>query len=281
MSFKDILAMLVAEDNAGVINCAQRVAQRVGGAASALLFEVEPAPIYVYGSYEGYVSGDLWQKVVAEARTAFLDSERKVKAQLTALPQEISLEERHVLAMEVAAQAALAARYRDLIVMARPDAAMSAAQRGIVDSVLFESGRPVLLAPPGWEAGAIGRTIAVGWNAKREAAQALSAAAPLIDRADKVIVLTVDARPGAKGHGDMPGADIAAHLARRGVPTEIVNVQSGARSDGAALMEASLAANADMLVIGAYGHSRIQQFVLGGVTRELMADCPIPLFMTH
>ena len=130
MSFKDILAMLVAEDNAGVINCAQRVAQRVGGAASALLFEVEPAPIYVYGSYEGYVSGDLWQKVVAEARTAFLDSERKVKAQLTALPQEISLEERHVLAMEVAAQAALAARYRDLIVMARPDAAMSAAQRG-------------------------------------------------------------------------------------------------------------------------------------------------------
>ena len=281
MSFKDILAMLVSEDNAGVINCAQRVAQRVGGAASALLFEVEPAPVYVYGSYEGYVSGDLWQGVVTEARAAFREAERKVKAQLTALPDEISLEERHVLAMDVAAQAAQAARYRDLIVLARPDAAMSAAQRAIVDSVLFDSGRPVLLTPPGWDERAIGRTIALGWNAKREAAQALSAAAPLIDRADKVIVFTVDARPGAKGHGDLPGADIAAHLARRGISAEVINVESGVRSDGAALMEASLAAHADMLVIGAYGHSRIQQFVLGGVTRELMAECPIPLFMTH
>ena len=95
------------------------------------------------------------------------------------------------------------------------------------------------------------------------------------------VVATVDAAPSASGHSEIPGHEIAAHLARHDVNVEVHNVDGLGRSHARALMDEAIAADADLLVLGAYGHSRAREFVLGGVTRELLTGSSIPLLMAH
>jgi nucleotide-binding universal stress UspA family protein len=127
----------------------------------------------------------------------------------------------------------------------------------------------------------LGENIVVAWNGRREAARALSDADSLIDLAKRVTVVTVDAKPGYETFGSTPGADIAAHLARRGVNVELRNVDGMGRGDAGAILDECAAVGADLLVMGGYGSSRLQEMVFGGVTRELSKSAPLPILMSH
>jgi nucleotide-binding universal stress UspA family protein len=205
-----------------------------------------------------------------------------VKARLTASGRPFELHNVEALGRDLGRVAAVHARYADLAVMARPREDHGADIRlDMIEGVLFHAGRPVLVAPPDWKGGDIGKTVAIAWDASREATRALAEARPFLGKCARAVVLTVDAKPKAFGHGEQPGLNIAAHLKRRGVTAEVRNVESGGRAISAALLAEAEAVGADLMVMGAYAHSRLREMVFGGATRELLETARIPLLMAH
>ena len=165
-------------------------------------------------------------------------------------------------------------RFHDLTVMGR-DRELSAEH---IISVLMQSGRPLLLAPP-QPSDTIGRTIAIAWKASAEAARALTAASFLLAKAQKVIILSV-----AEESGDgarLSAEHLAGQLAWQGIKAEIRMGTAPTVSTTQSLVEMAYDCGADLLVMGAYGHNRVREFIFGGVTRELLATGALPLFMVR
>jgi nucleotide-binding universal stress UspA family protein len=179
------------------------------------------------------------------------------------------------------ANTAVYARYADVVLFGPADDYDHASiRRETIEGILFASGRPVLIIPNGYKPRAI-EHFAIGWNATRECTHALRDATAFAAPAAKVDILVLDAKPSAKGHGSEPGADIARHLARHGFAATVVPVRGGQVPDGAALVKAARMGGASVLALGAYGHSRLRQMILGGVTRDLLAGAAIPLLFSH
>lgn len=151
----------------------------------------------------------------------------------------------------------------------------------VVERVLFSSGRPVLVVPYAGRFETVGRRVLVAWNASREAARALHDALPFVARAETVIVLTVDPRRRADGHGDVPAADIASHLARHGVRATVAREAVESLGEADALLDRAADMSADLIVAGAYGHPRLRELLLGGVTRALLDRMTVPVLMSH
>jgi nucleotide-binding universal stress UspA family protein len=148
--------------------------------------------------------------------------------------------------------------------------------------VLLNCSRPVLVLPLSGGATDIGKRITVAWNGSDGATRAITSALPLLKHADKVDLVVFDAAGGAYQHGAEPGADMALYLARHGIDVEVAAIGGeAAREDGGGLLSFAAERRADLIVMGAYGHSRFREFVLGGVSRTLLAAAPIALWMAH
>lgn len=175
------------------------------------------------------------------------------------------------------------ARYADLIILSQRDTAGEVLHSGyeIPDRVLMGAGRPCLIIPTIYDGSPFGKRIMIGWDAGRMAARAVHDAMPLLRAADKVTIMVVNPKPGADGHGDLPGADLAAHLARHGVTAEADHTLSKDVGIGDLLLSRAADAQADMIVIGGYGHARWRELVMGGVTQHLLENMPLPILMSH
>jgi nucleotide-binding universal stress UspA family protein len=138
------------------------------------------------------------------------------------------------------------------------------------EQVALASGRPVLIVPYAGHFDNVGRRVLIAWNATREAARAVSDAMPLLTSTELVTVLTIDPREGPHGHGKLPGADIALHLARHGVEAQIERTVSAGMPVGEVLLSRVADLGADLIVMGAYGHSRAREVLLGGATRSVL-----------
>jgi len=173
------------------------------------------------------------------------------------------------------------AHYADLTVVARPDpGGQTAGPLGLGESLVFTSGRPVILFPPRGTASRV-RRILVGWNAGRESVRAVADAMPLLVRAEAVEVLVVDPESRRSGHGQEPGADIARHLARHGVQVEVRRRLSEGEDVGRVLLSQAAAFGADLMVMGAYGHSYLNEWIFGGVTRTVLHEANLPVLMSR
>ncbi len=181
---------------------------------------------------------------------------------------------------EVAELVMLHARYADLaIVGQRSERTDSVADYypGIAEEVVLGAGRPVLVVPYIGSPATVGKRVLVAWNGCREAARALNDALPILERAEHVTVLVID----ADDAGRTPGADIAAHLARHGVRAEASHVPSGGLGIGDALLSRAADLACDLIVMGAYGHSRVREFVMGGASRHIFDHMTVPVLMAH
>jgi nucleotide-binding universal stress UspA family protein len=178
---------------------------------------------------------------------------------------------------------ATSARYADLVVLgqADPDLVDGAEQRAFPDHAILATGRPTLVIPYAGTFNTIGEHVVVAWNATRESTRAVTDAMPLLERAKKVTIIVGDARPGAGGHGDTPGADVALYLARHGVKVEVSQERTAGIDVGSLLLSRISDLGADLLVMGAYGHSRLRELVLGGVTRTILKEMTVPVLMSH
>jgi nucleotide-binding universal stress UspA family protein len=179
--------------------------------------------------------------------------------------------------------ATLHARYADLAVVGQddPDVGEFDTPRGIAERILLGAGRPVLIVPYVGAPRAVGEHVVIAWNASREATRATNDALDLLVRAAKVTVLAINPRGGPTGHGDVPGADIALHLARHGVKAEAMSVESDDVRAAEMLLSVLADLGADLLVMGGYGRSRVRELVLGGVTRDILRSMTTPVLMSH
>lgn len=177
----------------------------------------------------------------------------------------------------------LHAKYTDLVVLGQRDTSEDAmdGEDGLVDHVVLEAGRPVLVVPYAGKFKTIGSKVVLAWNASREATRAVNDAMPLLQKAREVEVLAINPRGGRAGHGDVPGADISLHLARHGVKANAEHIFSDDVDPGAMLLSRAADAGADLIVMGAYGRSRLRELVLGGATRHLLRHMTVPVLMAH
>jgi nucleotide-binding universal stress UspA family protein len=196
-----------------------------------------------------------------------------VEADAVTAPKTFAVSFRHVVDGEVD-RVLHSGRLSDLIVMARPGAEEGGLS-ATFDAALFDSGRPVLLVPTKPVAD-LGSTIAVAWDCSREAARALGAALPVLATAKKVVLLTAR-EPGRR----VEPSELAAYLAQHGIEARTWAFTPGPGSLGDALIEEAGKAGADLLVMGAYGHSRLREMVLGGVTRSILAEANMPVLLMH
>jgi nucleotide-binding universal stress UspA family protein len=182
----------------------------------------------------------------------------------------------------VGAQLALHARYADLVVLGQSDPdATDATPSDLPETLALSTGRPVLVVPHIGAKAPLGKTVMLCWNASRESARAASDALPLLRGADKVIVLSVDPKPSAAGHGAEPGADVAAWLARHGVKVTVQRDVAADSDVGGVILSRAADHDVDLIVMGLYGHSRLREMVLGGASRTLLASMTVPVFVAH
>lgn len=177
---------------------------------------------------------------------------------------------------------AVSARYADLLVVGQADPDDPAGGRNdLPEAMAFATGRPVLVVPHVGAHQSVGKTVMLCWNSSRESARAAADALPFLQAADKVIVLVVDPEVSADGHGQEPGADVATWLARHGVK---VVVQRDVAADAAVaeiILSRAADHDVDLIVMGIYGHSRLREMVLGGVSRTLLSSMTVPVLMSH
>jgi nucleotide-binding universal stress UspA family protein len=174
----------------------------------------------------------------------------------------------------------LHARYADLLILGQPaDNGAAVLNREFAGRVLMTCGRPVLLVPFAGEFASVGRRVLVSWNAGREATNAVTMALPLLKRADRVDVVMFN--PKSPAHGAVPGADIAVWLARHGVRVQVSEERVADSDIGGHLLSLASDLTSDLLVMGGYGHSRLTEFALGGVTRTILESMTLPVLMAH
>ena len=173
-------------------------------------------------------------------------------------------------------------RASDLVVVSQVDEdSDTGVELDFVERVVMESGRPVLVLPRSFRGGAIGRKTLVGWNATREAARAAWDALPLLAAAEDVRFVWVDPQKSLEPSGALPGAEIATAFARHGVKATAEPLPTAGLNAGEALMNRALDHGADLLVMGAYGHSRMREFVFGGATRFVLRRMTVPTLLSH
>lgn len=171
------------------------------------------------------------------------------------------------------------ARLFDLTVVAQPDPDRPGPEEVIAETVLLDSGRAVLLVPYVQKAGYGGGRAVVAWDGSRAAARALAEGLPLLHRSEVVEVLRV-----LRGsEEDESGDDVVRHLARHGLSarTRTLHLGSGVTSVAQAILNEVSDQGADLVVMGGYGHSRLRELVLGGVTREILSAMTVPVLMAH
>ena len=177
----------------------------------------------------------------------------------------------------------LSARYSDLVVVGQsdPEASGLPLPDDLPEAVAMATGRGTLVVPYAGVRKPPGGNILLCWNASRESARAASDALPFLKAAAQVTVLVVEPRTSASGHGAEPGADVAAWLSRHGVR---VTVQREAAADadvGQVIASRAMDHGCDLIVMGIFGHSRLREMVLGGASRTMLANMPVPLLMAH
>ncbi|WP_281299727.1 MULTISPECIES: universal stress protein [unclassified Iodidimonas] len=170
-----------------------------------------------------------------------------------------------------------AARLADLTIVPQPVEPNHQDSADLLNEVLFRSGRPLLLAPPERQHKNPGKSILVAWNGRAECARTVAASLPFLHQAERIILLTVDDE-----HPDRPSLEgLRIYLARHGLTAETRQVHSEQRSVGETIRATVEKEQADLLIMGAFSHSRWREMIVGGVTRDAIHHARIPVFMSH
>jgi len=168
------------------------------------------------------------------------------------------------------------ARLYELSILARPVAKSYVPRQALLETVLFESGRLILVAPPEAPTTLDG-PIVIAWNGSNESARTIALSAPFLRRAERVVVLSVEG-------GMVPGPharDVARSLARSGITSDAVETKADGRGPGEAILAEAQRFSASILIKGAYTHSRLRQMIFGGATHHILQNATLPVLMAH
>jgi nucleotide-binding universal stress UspA family protein len=266
-------------ESAGILEFAGMLAREHGARLISVFMQPEPTVTPA----ETFARGKGMQSTI-EVHQAQLD---RIEADYRAQFEDIV--RRHGIRSEsewrsltyLSSEVAVNAYYADLVVVVRPESAgQTAVPPGLAESLVLSSGRPIIVFPPRSAVSQV-RRILVAWNATRESIRAVADAMPLLAKAEAVEVLVVDHQRRPEGHGQEPGADIARHLAHHGAHVEVRRLSSGGKDVGRLLLSQAAAFGADLLVMGAYGHTQLREWMFGGVTRTVLYEAGLPVLMSR
>ncbi|MEZ5811659.1 MAG: universal stress protein [Rhizobiaceae bacterium] len=276
---KTILAVLRGQKDAErVLERAIPLAQQFS--SHLIGFHCEPLP-GAYSTPVGFPSTDLYtaDMAVAAERTAEIKSLFDKAAGNAGLSAEWRATE--TFSGDAGLSALSSALACDMILAGQVDPDLAHADVADLEALLFDSGRPVIFVPYASQKPRPISKIVLGWDGSREAARAAFDALPLILAADETEVFTVDPRNTPSQDAPMAGAEIAAALARHGAKISVETEPSGGLDVGSVIENRLVDAQADLLVIGAYGHSRLRERLFGGVTRTLLTSMPVMTLMSR
>jgi nucleotide-binding universal stress UspA family protein len=278
MALKDILVHIDSSPSAVTrLDFAIRLAQG-HDAHLVAVYVVAIAPIHQY------TEADLGPELI-EAHDRFMrESAEEAKRQFDEKTSHagIAAEWRQVEGA-VPEMLVLNSRYADLAIVGQrvPGRLDAGAAPELPDHVVMDVGRPAIVVPHTGAPDTVGRRVLLAWNASRAAARATNDALPILQAADEVRIMVINPEQGIMGHGELPGADVATHLARHGVKGEVVEVTADRSTVGDELIAQCGVFNADMMVIGSYGSFRLRELVFGGTTRRILESMTVPVFMSR
>jgi nucleotide-binding universal stress UspA family protein len=278
IEFREIVVFISGHSEAsGLLEFAGVLAREHGARLISVFVQPEPA----LTTAEAFARG----KGIQEVTEAHQSELEKIEAGYRVVFEKIV--RRHGLQSEwralphFSSEVAVHAYYADLVVIARPDSmSPKAGPPGLAESLVLSSGRPIILFPRHGTVSQV-RRIVVGWNTTRESIRAVADALPLLVRAEAVEVLVVDHGHDSGGHGQERGTDIARHLACHGAHVEVQRLSSGAQDVGHLLLSQAAKFRADLMVMGAYGHSQVREWMFGGVTRTVLYEAGLPVLMSR
>lgn len=278
MTYKTILVHLNNESRSGpLLECAMTFGEHFGSHVIGLYvfpaFRLSPPVPMPFGNE---LAGTLRGELREEERRIRLIFDTVAKGRtIVSEWRSVTTERRPV------ADVALGhARASDLVIASQADPDWGFSDiLDCPDRLAIESGRPVLVLPSSGRFSALPRTVLVAWNGRRESARAVFDALPLLTLAETVEVLTVDELP--RDEASLPDTEIAAVLARHGANVKVTNLMPRAGVAAQEIRARAVDIKADLLVMGAYGHSRLSEFVFGGATRHLLKEMTIPVLFSH
>jgi nucleotide-binding universal stress UspA family protein len=264
-------------ETAGILEFAGILAQEHGARLIGVFMQPPPAvtPAQTFAVGKGILE-------VIEAQQAQIEGiEVNHRAQFEQMVRRHGIRSEWRSLPDLSSEVAVHAYYADLVVIARPESpGQTAGPPGLTESLVLSSGRPIILFPPHGPVSPV-RRILVGWNAKRESIRAVADALPLLVKAEALEVLVIDHERQQARHGQEPGADIARHLAHHGAHVEVRRLSSGGKDVGHFLLSQASAFGADLVVMGAYGHSYLRQWMFGSVTRTVLYEADFPVLMSR
>lgn len=276
MALKDILTIIDLAGAQPAANYALDLAGRndahVTGLAMAFepvvpAFAAAPMPVdYLQAAHEQAVSAAKDARAAFEelARRAAVKSESRIADLLTGGPLESVLQH---------------CRTTDLVAVSQSNPDSPEPMRDLlIETILFESGVPVLLVPYIGAPTGAPKHVLIGWDGSSTAARAVHAALPMLSSAEKITVLLIEKK--TRGDGQ-PGAEIATYLARHGLDVTIDVVTNPQAGVADTLLNYVSDHGIDLVVMGGYGHSRMREFLFGGATREILASMTVPVLMAH
>jgi len=172
------------------------------------------------------------------------------------------------------------ARYADLVVIGQHDPEANGQVQDLPNGVLLTTGRPILVVPYAMPVKSFARNVMIAWDDGVPATRAVNDAIPLIAKDAKVTVVAVNPQETGE-HGPIPCADICLHLARHGLKAEAASLTAPEVDAGDVMLARAFDEGCDLLVMGAYGHSRMREFVFGGVTAHILENMTLPVLMSH
>jgi nucleotide-binding universal stress UspA family protein len=277
MVIKDIL---VHADNSDTFEKRLRYALELGRKNNAHIAALYVMPKYPIPAYVGVPMDPVTFQEIRDNERQMAETAKKLFESITE-NQDCNVEWR-VEEGDPTHHLNIHGRYFDLVVLGQPDPKWNTDSfTEITDDLVISLGRPCLVVPYIGAAAITPKRILVAWNGSHSSARAINDAMPLLEAADFVEVMSISSDKSSFDEGLTSSADMCLHLARHGVNAEAKGTLFTDISEGNLILSHACDIGADLLVMGAYGHSRFRELVLGGMTRHLLRNMTIPVLMSH
>ena len=279
MAFKSILTILTdPKAAASQIDASVALARREDAHLDVLCIGIDRTQT---GYYYAGATAVLTQEAYNQAKEDSAEAEAAVRKRLDAEDIRWAVDTAVAQIGALGGPVAMLARFSDLVVLAKPYGKNGGpAAEAILEAALFEGRAPVLVLPDGMSGADFGNRVVLAWNQSDEALMAARAALPLLKAATEVDITIIDPPAHGPERSD-PGGMLSQYLARHGVHAEVSVLAKTLPRTSEVISRHARDENADLIVMGAYGHSRFREAILGGATRNMLEMAEVPVFMAH